>query len=103
MNKILRRAAVAAVAAAVSVTGAVLAPTNAHASDSSFVCKFKGTPGVNEVLKPGKNPISVGTDLPVGAWFNDAQGRSIVLVKDVGQKPPSVLDCLIALSGSGDW
>jgi hypothetical protein len=58
-----------------------------------FVCKYVGTPGVNEVLQTGKNPISVSENAinqsPVipGTFFEDAHGRSYVLVEDTGQKP----------------
>lgn len=47
------------------------------------VCKYVGTPGDDERLKDGKNPIRVSykaAEAPeVGAWFNDAHGRSYVV------------------------
>ena len=56
-----------------------------------FVCKYTGTPGVDEVLQGGNNPISVdwqpGRD--PGQFFNDGQGRSFVLEFDVGQPEPA--------------
>jgi len=49
-----------------------------------FVCKYVGTPGVDEVLQTGDNPIDVSVNaIPdyhgVGSYFADAQGRSFVL------------------------
>jgi LPXTG-motif cell wall-anchored protein len=48
-------------------------------NDKRWVCKYVGTPGEDERLKDGKNPISVDSSATVGSWFNDAQGRSFVL------------------------
>lgn len=63
-----------------------------------FVCKYVGTPGVDERLQTGQNPISVSVNaIPggasVGAFFADAQGRSFVLAFDTGQPEPSVDNC----------
>ncbi len=63
-----------------------------------FVCKYVGTPGIDERLQTGNNPISVSVNsiagpVVVGAYFNDAQGRSFVLAFDEGQQEPSVDDC----------
>ncbi len=64
-----------------------------------FVCKYVGTPGVNERLQTGNNPISVSVnslkDFPgTFPWaFADAQGRSVAIVYDTGQPEPSVADC----------
>lgn len=59
-----------------------------------FVCKYVGQPGVNETLQTGQNPISVSGNaiaqpVVVGAYFNDAQGRSYVVAEDTGQPEPS--------------
>lgn len=59
-----------------------------------FVCKYVGQPGVNETLQTGNNPISVSENaitppVVVGAYFNDAQGRSYVVAQDTGQDEPS--------------
>ncbi|WP_300082222.1 LPXTG cell wall anchor domain-containing protein [Propioniciclava sp.] len=82
-------------AVVVSMPGAAQADSNDH---KVWVCKYVGKPGVNETLKRGKNPILVdynatGMDQPtVGAWFNDAQGRSYVVA--LGTDPePSVDQC----------
>jgi len=63
-----------------------------------FVCKYVGTPGVNERLQTGDNPINVSVNaIPdgaaVGAYFADKQGRSFVLAFDTGQPEPDVSAC----------
>lgn len=69
-------------------------PLHAEANDKVFVCKYVGTPGDNETLQTGQNPISVSVNaIPVGAsigaYFADAQGRSLVIAFDTGQPEPS--------------
>lgn len=59
-----------------------------------FVCKYVGTPGLNETLQTGQNPISVSQNSikdfqGVGSSFNDAQGRSFVVAFDTGQPEPT--------------
>lgn len=72
-----------------------------------YVCKYVGTPGVDERLQTGQNPIEVsvnsiqnntwdGTTVP--AWFSDAQNRSYVLqyseARGDGQRDePTIADC----------
>lgn len=63
-------------------------------SPKYFVCKYVGTPGVNETLQTGQNPISVSGNaltppVVVGGSFNDAQGRSYVVAEDTGQAEPT--------------
>lgn len=63
-----------------------------------FVCKYVGTPGINERLQTGDNPISVSVNAikdfnGVGSYFNDAQGRSYVLAFDEGQAEPDASEC----------
>lgn len=67
-----------------------------------FVCKYVGTPGVDERLQTGQNPISVSVNaiqnnqwdgVTVPAWFSDAHDRSYVLAYDEGQEEPSAEDC----------
>ena len=63
-----------------------------------WVCKYVGTPGVDERLQTGQNPISVsvnsipdpeGDGVHVGDEFTDAQGRSLVIAfDDGGPEPP---------------
>ena len=48
-----------------------------------WVCKYTGTPGVNETLQTGTNPIVVNDSATggaaVGSYFADGQNRSYVL------------------------
>ena len=53
-----------------------------------YVCKYVGTPGVNERLQTGNNPIWVATDFPEGAFFEDHHGRSYVLIADTPRLNP---------------
>jgi hypothetical protein len=65
-------------------------------SKKVFVCKYVGTPGTDERLQTGNNPISVswkqGDRVP-GDWFNDKHDRSYVLAWDTGQPEPDVSLC----------
>ena len=80
---------------------ALPAPSSVAAGDNAkwFVCKYVGTPGVDERLQTGQNPISVSENaIPVspvvpGEFFQDAHGRSYVLVEDVGQAEPDPSEC----------
>lgn len=63
-----------------------------------YVCKYVGTPGEDERLQTGQNPIEVsvhaiGEPVVVGAYFNDAQGRSFVLGFVPMSPEPTRLDC----------
>ena len=97
---LIRPSLLLAAIAAIALSMLYLAnPINASA-EKWFVCKYVGTPGVDETLQTGQNPISVaasaiGVDPVVaGTFFNDNQGRSYVLVADTGQDPePSVDLC----------
>lgn len=79
------------------------APT-AGPNDKVYVCKFVGTPGVNERLQTGQNPIEVSANsiksnrLPVtiGMEFPDRHGFSIV-VGIVGKTPAPTVDTCQAL------
>src|SRR5665647_707681 len=53
--------------------------SNGGQDHQSWVCKYVGTPGVDERLKRGKQPILVDTSATVGSWFKDGQHRSFVL------------------------
>jgi hypothetical protein len=80
-----------------SVDGTTLLEIN-YSEGKVFVCKYVGTPGVDERLQTGDNPISVSISaIPdyngIGSWFADEQGRSYVLAEDVGQPEPPVTDC----------
>ncbi|MEO6513531.1 MAG: hypothetical protein ABIR37_02465 [Candidatus Saccharimonadales bacterium] len=67
-----------------------------------WVCKYVGTPGVDERLKTGNDGlinVSVNAiehnqwDGTVPGWFSDAQDRSYVLAYDNGQPAPSASEC----------
>lgn len=96
MKKIL------AVAAATTIIAGVSAAMPALATEGTphkaFVCKYVGTPGVDETLQTGQNPISVDfaslDDIPaIGVFFTDAQGRSVVIAINTGQPEPGVESC----------
>lgn len=60
-----------------------------------YVCKYVGTPGQDERLQTGDNPISVSVNAisnfqGLGSYFNDAHGRSYVVAWDNGdhREPP---------------
>ena len=85
-------------AAAIAAVGMVALSAPAHAADANsqvWVCKYVGTPGDDEVLKEGENPIEVNGNsvdkdkdgqVFVGDQFADAQGRSVV-VQIEGEDP----------------
>ncbi|MDQ3379929.1 MAG: hypothetical protein M3546_06360, partial [Actinomycetota bacterium] len=97
----------------VGVFGFAAAGTASHQNgEKVFVCKYVGTPGVDERLQTGNNPISVSVNaIPVhpvviGSEFADAHGRSIVIAFDTrtggGQGgEPSVDDCPAPNGGGG--
>lgn len=92
----------------VAPTTTTLAPTTttiAPAQPNFFVCKYVGTPGVDESLQTGQNPISVAapavSGTAPGSFFNDAQGRSFVLIEDTGQAEPDASACpLVGVSSA---
>jgi LPXTG-motif cell wall-anchored protein len=72
------------IAAVVLALGVIAAPATATPSGSDdthqvWVCKYVGTPGVDERLEKGKNPIIVDEASTVGTWFKDGQNQSFVL------------------------
>lgn len=86
-HRILIIFAAAAVTAVAVAAGVALACESVPARKVA-VCKYVGKPGVNEVLKPGENPIVVsinalvgpaGEEPALGQEFSDAQGRSVVV------------------------
>lgn len=88
------------VALVVSVfSSGIMTPATAFADSDPkvFVCKYVGSPGVNEVLKEGKNPISVNSNATIGTSFNDGQERSYVLSLDTTapgpEDDPDVISC----------
>ena len=93
------------VAILVTLVGLLSFASTALATDEQphkvFVCKYVGTPGVDERLQTGDNPISVDTSSLEGKGFNgtfpfefqDEQGRSVAIEYDTGQPEPSVENC----------
>jgi LPXTG-motif cell wall-anchored protein len=80
----LARAAIAGSISTLIVVGGALpalaAPTTLD-PPKEWVCKYVGTPGVDERLQTGNNPIlrdRKAGDV-IGTWFVDAQGRSVVI------------------------
>lgn len=72
---------------------AMLAVAKATPAPKVFVCKYVGSPGINETLQTGQNPISVSLNaIPdgtgVGDSFADQHGRSLVIAFDEGQDEP---------------
>jgi hypothetical protein len=102
------RASILALFAAVVVStfllGNSITPASAVA-EKVYVCKYVGTPGVDETLQTGNNPIEVSVNaLPngwsIGGFFNDNQGRSFVLATVPQDPEPDVNDCPPPSSGS---
>ncbi|HDN59073.1 MAG TPA: hypothetical protein ENF20_03870 [Candidatus Marinimicrobia bacterium] len=75
--------------------------TKSCAPKKVYVCKYAGQPGVDEFLKPGKQPIEVSIasidhndwDGSVPGWFNDAHDRSYVLGYVPMVPEPTAADC----------
>ena len=70
----------------------------------SYVCKYVGTPGVDERLQTGRNPIWVdnhsltgkkGSLVKVGDTFSDKHGKSVVIVANTAKlsPEPSISEC----------
>ena len=98
MSAARRLLSISAATATMATLGLVAFSTPAHAAPASsqvWVCKYVGTPNVDETLKSGKNPILVSgnsVDKPkdgqvfVGDQFADAHERSVVVQID-GEEP----------------
>jgi hypothetical protein len=75
-------------------------------NDKYYICKYVGTPGVNERFQTGQNPIvvsanAIGQDpIVIGSYFNDSQGRSFVLAAYPQDPEPTVDDCPPPQNGS---
>ena len=98
-----RRLLSTSAAATIAAVGVVALSAPAHADDANsqvWVCKYVRTPGEDEVLSPGKNPIKVNGhsvdqdkdgQIFVGDQFADAQGRSVVV--QIGGEDPGAGAC----------
>ena len=92
-----------ATAAGLAVAVLFAGPAGAAPADSHkvWVCKYVDKPGVAEVLKGGKNPISVdyhslgaaSAQAAVGSLFDDGQFLSYGIGVDDGGTPPTLADC----------
>jgi hypothetical protein len=83
-------------------------PANTYGSvHKSYVCKYVGTPSVDERLQTGQNPIWVdnhsltgknNTDVKVGDTFSDGQIKSVVIVANTDKlnPEPTINDCPVA-------
>ena len=92
--KVVAAAAIGFLVAGMSATAATADP-----AEKVWVCKYVGTPGVDEVLKRGNDGlinVSANTlkdqEIAIGAFFPDAQGRSLV-VQIGGERPDVSLVC----------
>ena len=91
MSAARRLLSISAATATMATLGLVAFSTPAHAAPASsqvWVCKYVGTPGVDERLQTGNNPIRVSGNAAdedndgqvfVGEQFADAQGRSVIV------------------------
>lgn len=96
--KLIRIAALIGAVVAVALAGG--APATAHnGGEKVYVCKYVGTPGEDERLQFGQNPIEVSVNaipldpVVVGSYFADAHGRSFVLGFVPMSPEPNRFDC----------
>jgi len=104
-TRILAAATATLLALGMAAGGASAATAAPPQEDTKvWVCKYSGTPGVNEKYKEGKNPIEVsvttiannsGFDPVTGeGYFADGQARSFSLgYSDTFDVPPTIEDC----------
>jgi hypothetical protein len=80
-------AGIASVTLALGMVALTAGPASATPEAKVLVCKYVGTPGVDETLKDGKNPISVSANALGHGWdgstfpfpFSDAQDHSVAI------------------------
>jgi hypothetical protein len=100
MKRLLAVAGAAALCTIGLAAGLVTNDVAAEGGPKVFVCKYVGTPGSNERLQTGNNPIHVSANSIkewngenpgnlIGLEFADAQGFSRVIAIDTGQAEPS--------------
>ena len=81
-------------AAGVAMLGGIGVATTAQADPpvyKDYVCKYDGTPGVDETLKTGNfGFVWVDSSATQGTYFNDAQDDSYVLLTHVLKDPEPV-------------
>jgi len=94
----VKRSLWVAVGAVLMLSVGVFFSQATHAGGSNepkkvYVCKYVGTPHVDERLQTGQNPISTAISSiahnswngQVPGWFSDAHDRSYVIAYDIGQ------------------
>jgi len=103
MSAARRLLSISATATIAAVGGLVAFSAPAHAAPASsqvWVCKYVGTPGDDERLQTGSNPIRVSGNSAdkdndgqvfVGEQFADAQGRSVIV--QIGGDSPGEEAC----------
>jgi len=78
----------------VAMLGGIATAITASATSGihkDYVCKYVSKPGEAERLQTGGNPIWVDTAATGLGWFNDAQGRSYVIVFNTLKLDPEPL------------
>lgn len=84
-----RGVALALIAALVATLAVAFFAASASANPQKvWVCKYVQQPGEDEVLKGGKNPISVSINATEGQFFKDGQELSYVVSADDGTGAP---------------
>jgi len=103
MSARCRRVLSVSAASTIAAVGLVALSAPAHAAPASsqvWVCKYVGTPGDDERLQTGNNPIMVSGNSAdkdndgqvfVGEQFADAQGRSVIV--QIGGDDPGAEAC----------
>jgi len=99
MNRIARAAFIVGAVIAVAVAGQ--ATVSGKETHQVVVCKYVGTPGVDERLQTGQNPIVVdshslegkGFDGSFPFAFEDAQGNSVVIRWAANSHDGSITEC----------
>src|SRR5215213_7277229 len=103
MSARCRRVLSVSAASTIAAVGLVALSAPAHAAPASsqvWVCKYVGTPGDDERLQTGNNPIRVSGNSAdkdndgqvfVGEQFADAQGRSVIV--QIGGDSPGEEAC----------
>lgn len=99
MKRIIGAATVVALILITGIAGQSFAAPGG--TDQVVVCKYVGTPGVDEVLQTGQNPIVVSVNALEGKGFagtfpfafEDAQGQSIAIRYAVNSHDGDVTEC----------
>ena len=93
----VRRGTAMALAIGVAMLGGIAVATNAQAAprtDKAWVCKYVGTPYVNETIKKGNyGLVWVDSSATQGTWFNDRHGSSFVLLYGPHAPKPDASQC----------